>query len=242
MSDFMGINIDGIDFDSIPSDAIKLSNGLFPYMNDLAGGIAKELREVYQLKQHLVKMEYELGPGEALQLSEKYGYTGRIVDSNKSFERSVGLFDFSNAPAAVSVAMNVMSLITSQYYLHEINQNLDLIQSKIDDISQFIVTDNKNHLLSRNHYLQHIQKFIFDIRNNPVENQSVLTELQDIEIEAYSDYKTYTEELSSAINSIKSAKKQDEIKGIIDEIKYDLPLLWFALYLYASSKYIKMVI
>ena len=139
-----GVNFESISLDAIPNNAIKIPVDSFPEINAVVGNLAKEIKEVNQFK-GMVKMSYDKSLGH-LQKAKIGGFNGNIVNDEGTIVGRANFQEVTNTAAIVSSAMAVMSIITSQYYLHEINQNLDAIQSKIDNISRFLETDKKNHI------------------------------------------------------------------------------------------------
>ena len=240
INELLGVKIDNIGDYDIPEDSIKIPFESFADINNVAGAVLKEFKEVNQFK-GVVKMSYDKGLGE-LQRAKAGGYTGNIINEKGRIVGHVNLEDVSNAAAVTGSAMQIMSVITSQYYLHEINKSLNDIQSKVDTISHFLETDKRSHLTSRELYLLDLQKNLIDIQSNPVETQAVLTQLQNIEIEAYSDYMTISEMISASIDAIDSAKKQDDILELIEKINDYIPQLWCSLYLYVYSKYLRLIL
>ena len=235
-----GVNFESISLDAIPNNAIKIPVDSFPEINAVVGNLAKEIKEVNQFK-GMVKMSYDKSLGH-LQKAKIGGFNGNIVNDEGTIVGRANFQEVTNTAAIVSSAMAVMSIITSQYYLHEINQNLDVIQSKIDNISRFLETDKKNHIKSSLHYIQDVQANITDIQNNSIEHQSVLTELQHLEIESYAEYLNFADLISGVIVSMDAAKKEENLQEIIDKITEYVPQLWCAMYLYACSKYLRMIL
>lgn len=240
IDEILGIKIDDINFSDIPKNIIKIPYDSFSDINNIAGAVLKEFKEINQFS-GVVKMTYDKGLG-ALQRAKAGGYTGNIINGKGKIVGHVNLEGVSQAAAVAGSAMQVMSVITSQYYLHEINKTLDDIQAKVNNIGRFLEVDKRSHLLAREHYIQDIKNNIIDIQYNAVEMQAVLTQLQQLEIEAYSDYVTITELISGFIDSIDTVKKQGDISELIEKIKDYIPQLWCALYLYASSKYLRMIL
>ena len=239
-NDLFGVSINECGFYDISADAIRIALDNYPEINNVAGNMIKEFKDINQFK-GMVKMSYDKGLG-VLQKAKKGGYTGNIVNENGRIVGHVNLEDVSNVAGATSSVMALLSVVTSQYYLHEINSTLDSVQMKIDNVSRFIEADKRSHIASRERYLIDVKKNAIDIQNNTVENQAVLTEIQGLEIETYSDYLMMTDMIGGLIDSIKLVKKQDDIKELIGKINEYFPQLWSALYLYAHSRYLRLLL
>ena len=238
--DILGVNIENIELSDIPEGAVKISMDSFPDINNIAGAVLKEFREVNQFN-GVVRMSYKKGIGTTLQKAKAGGYTGNIIDEKGKIVGHVNLDDVSKTAAVAGSAMQILSIITSQYYLHEINKSLNKIQSKVDNIGRLLEIDKRSHLKAREHYIHDLLNNIIDIQGNAIEINAVLTQVQQLEIEAYSDYITIAELINGIIDSIDIAKKQGDILELITKIKNYIPQLWCALYLYASSKYLRMI-
>ena len=240
IEELLGIVIDNLDSDTDLTDAIKIPLESFPEINQVAGEMIRNFREVNQYK-GMVKMTYDKGLG-VLQRAKNGGYTGNIVDAKGKITGHVKLDDVSQAASSVSSVMSVLSIVTSQYYLHEINKTLDYVQMKLDSISRFLEADKRSYIAAKEHYVSGIQKNVIDIQYNSIEKQAVLNQLQQLEIESLSDYYLFNELISSSIDSMDSAKNQDELLEIIGKVNGYLPQLWCSLYLYSSAKYIQLLL
>ena len=118
IEELLGMVIDDLDSDADLADAIKIPLDSFPELNQVAGEVIRNFREVNQYK-GMVKMTYDKGLG-VLQKAKNGGYTGNIVDAKGKITGHVKLDDVSQAASSVSSVMSVLSIVTSQYYLHEI--------------------------------------------------------------------------------------------------------------------------
>lgn len=86
------------------------------------------------------RVEYPKGVAGAL-ISHNNGYisTMRAMDSNR-FVGHATFVPLENSAVALS-AFTALSVVTSQYYLHQINRQLTDIQNKLDKILEFLYDD-----------------------------------------------------------------------------------------------------
>lgn len=196
----------------------------------------------------LVRMKYNKKASQTFQKSKdtKGFFRGNIVnavgDNKGDYAGEIEWQHISESELAVSSVMSILSFITSQYYLYEINSNLDDISNTVNSIESFLETEKRSMIDSKIKYLQELIEYITDIQNNPTEVQSCLTELQRIKIESYADYRLFSIRIDEKIKLMKSIKKQDEMKNCLGTLSNFLSELWCSLYLYANSKYIEVLL
>jgi hypothetical protein len=172
-------------------------------------------------------------------------FRGNIVNAvgegKEQFAGEIEWAHLAESKVAVNALMSVLSYITSQYYLYEINKNLDDINNTVNSIESFLETEKRSKIESKDKYLDGLFEYYTDIQYNPIEIQSVLTQLQQIEIDSFADYRLYTQRLKEKISQIKEVKKQDEVKKLISTVSDYISQLWCSLYLYARTKYLIMI-
>lgn len=196
----------------------------------------------------LVRMKYNKKASQIFQKSKdtKGLFRGNIVnavgDNKGDYAGEIEWQHISESELAVSSVMSILSFITSQYYLYEINSNLDDISSTVNSIESFLETEKRSMIDSKIKYLQELIEYIADIQNNPVEVQSCLTELQRIKIESFADYKLFSSRITEKIDSMKTVKKQEDMMKCISMVSNYLSELWCSLYIYANSKYIELLL
>ena len=196
----------------------------------------------------LVRMKYNKKASQTFQKSKdtKGFFRGNIVnavgDNKGDYAGEIEWQHISESELAVSSVMSILSFITSQYYLYEINSNLDDISSTVNSIESFLETEKRSMIDSKIKYLQELIEYITDIQNNPTEVQSCLTELQRIKIESFADYRLFSIRIDEKIKLMKSIKKQDEMKNCLGTLSNYLSELWCSLYLYANCKYIEVLL
>ena len=247
MYNFIYKNIENYAGGNIPFDAIKIPLENFPEMNAFMGDVIREFKDINQFE-GMVKINYDKGLG-VLQKAKKGGFTGNIINPDTglitghvNFQDIQAATQYASTLSAVSSVMNVMSIVTSQYYLNEINYKMSMFSSKLKNVERFLETDRKSHISSREKYIEDVQKNLIVIQYSKEEKLAVLTQLQQLQVESYSDYLMFKEMISENIEDLQEVKKTDEVMDKIGKMNAYLPQLWCSLYLYANTKYLNMVL
>lgn len=154
----------------------------------------------------------------------------------------------SSGPLVANAIFSALSMVTGQYFLSEINGKLSQIDKKIDGIQKFLENEKRSDLLANYYYLQQvIQTFEF-IQANDMQKQATIQLLQRIRIDSFSNLNFYStsfqqrkEELAQLKKS-RSKSSTENIPKVINEIG-DIVLLYkFALYTYALSYYLEIML
>lgn len=138
-----------------------------------------------------------------------------------------------NFDAAALQAFSIMSIATGQYFLTQINSELDLINQKIDQIMGFLYGDKKAELIAEISFTKYAFQNFTSIMEH--ENQKIATigSLQAAKKVAMKDIEFYMSDLATQAVA-KAAKYQDfqELSETVFQIRQSLEL---AMELYVSS-------
>lgn len=75
----------------------------------------------------------------------------------------------SSAPQIIGGIFSVMSIITGQYFMTQINKNLKNIDKGIFDIQRFLENDKRSKLQSEEEFLKNTQKILGYILENKIQ-------------------------------------------------------------------------
>lgn len=128
----------------------------------------------------------------------KNSETGRILGTASLYE--VNTQDTLLKQAAVMNAFAVMSLATSQYYLTQINSQLDKMQLKIDRILAFLYGDKKAELLAELNFSNYACKCFSSVNQYPEQRTATIISLQAGRKVAMKDIEFYLTDLNNAVH------------------------------------------
>lgn len=172
---------------------------------------------------------------------------GNIVNDNNQIVAQAEMSAVSSIPTVINAAFSVMSIVTGQYFLSEINDKLGDLGNKIDNIYQFLETDKRSKLAANEQYLLQTLNSIEYIKNNDILKNTVLLHLHQIRIESISHIEFYSEisnskklELNTTSNNTKDAFK--DIPNIVLQIENAVIPYKRSIYLYFLTFYIEFIL
>ncbi len=168
-----------------------------------------------------------------VQMSLKQGGVSTVVKGSDG--KIVGTTSlYSAAPAAAFLgAFTVMAVATGQYFMSMINSELSMLNSKIDDILNFLYGDKQSELLSEISFVQHAQQNYDTIMQNEAQRIATITSLQNSRKVAMKDIEFYITDLHNL--TYRNVDRQLTLEKIVSrafEIKSTLDM---ALQLYIAS-------
>lgn len=188
---------------------------------------------------------YDKGLG-VLQKSVKYSgmFLGNVVDPNTN-NKIKDVARLQELPIEAQIVMNifsVMSMVTGQYFMSQISQELDRLNENVEYIRKFLENDKRSKLQSEEEFLKMTQKTINFILQDEVQKQATLSSVQKIRIDALLGIYFYKRQ----INDLKDLSPQnDKAKKVIKNIQkicFVISEYWYSLYLYCYALYLETII
>lgn len=102
--------------------------------------------------------------------------------------------------ALVLGAFTAMSIASGQYFLAQINSQLDMMQKKLDDVLQFLYGDKKAELIAEMKFAQYAYANFSSIMDNEVQRIATISSLQEGKKIAMKDIEFYIEDLYQKVN------------------------------------------
>lgn len=144
------------------------------------------------------------------------GEDGKIVGHASFYEIS--------AQASILEAFTVMSAVTGQYFMSQINHELKMINSKIDQILEFLYGEKKAELASEAAFVKYAYQNFASIMGHEAQRIATINSLQEAKRVAMKDVEFYLEDLhtNAAMDAItykqleKAEEKAYRIKNCID--------------------------
>lgn len=240
----MGIDEDLSDFNINSNKYKKIDDSLAIRLNSLIQ-LFPNLVNLSNYSGDVYRVVFDKGLG-VLQTSAKYpGYfTGNIVQAgtNNKIVSGAVFQQLSMAPQIISGVFSIMSIVTGQYYMSQINNNLQKMEKEISDIKQYLKDDKKSKLLSREEFLRTTQDSLNYILENDMQKLSTITSIQKIKIDSLADINFY----KMQINNLKDlSAEKDKIEEILMNIYEKCELIseyWYSLYLYCFAIYLEALV
>lgn len=153
------------------------------------------------------------------------GYANLLRDANGHFARYAPLYpvNISNqlaTQATILGTFSAMSVITGQYFLVQINSELDRIKLGMDKILEFLYGDKKAELMSEVNFAKYAFENYSAIMANESQKIATITSLQKARQIAMKDCEFYISDLESTVknnsNIISTVDKAVQIKESLD--------------------------
>ena len=130
----------------------------------------------------------------------KQGGVGSMIrGGNGKFASHASFYQFQ-AQALVLGAFTAMSIASGQYFLAQINSQLEMMQKKLDDVLQFLYGDKKAELISEMKFAQYAYANFSSIMDNEIQRIATITSLQEGKKIAMKDIEFYIEDLDQKAN------------------------------------------
>lgn len=135
-----------------------------------------------------------------------------LADENGQFVANAEILDASIQKIAYSV-FQVLSIVTQQYYLHEINQQMTDLREKLDQVLDFLYTDKACELYAEAQAIQAIYQNYASIMNHPEQRIIALQTIQHAKILAERNTQFYIRDIGRLSNSVVK-----EVKSVRDDL------------------------
>lgn len=134
----------------------------------------------------------------------KQGGVGSMVKIDGKFAGSASFYEMS-AQAATLGAFTAMSVATGQYFMSQINNQLKLINQKMDKILEFLYGDKKAELMSEISFVQYAYQNFSSVMEHDTQRVATISSLQEAKKVAMKDIEFYLCDLDT--------KATEEAKG-----------------------------
>ncbi len=198
------------------------------------------------------RLTFPEGTNSAAKLMQKKNgaFAGTLVDNGKI----VGTADLQKATAPATVAQqaalsafSVASVATGQYFMAEINQKLEKLETTVQDIMQFLEIDWRSKLMAQQQILNETQKNIRLLIANPVQQQASLTTVQSIRRDALAAINSCHTHIEIAITHMETANQKKSVdkkaaERALGEAMIYIPQYWYALYQYSFAYLLEVLL
>ncbi len=238
-----GIHCD-TDFESVILDELvykKIDPALAAKIDSILQNIPEILLDGQ--KTCTYKVIYDQGLGTLQRAKEEYaGYLRANVvkpGTNNEITGSALLQELSMGPQIVSGVFSAMSMVTGQYYMSQINTQLEKADRNIEEIQQFMEDDKRSRMEGDEEFLRSICESFNVILSNDSMRQAKLNSIQDIKRNACADVIFYKKQINDLRRiDVKSDKAEIVIENI-EKITHWISEYWYSLYLYCFASSIE---
>lgn len=148
------------------------------------------------------------------------GVSSTWLDASDHIGGTASLYPM-NIEAAMLGAFSAMAIASSQYFIKQINSELQMINQSMDKILEFLYGDKKAELLSEVSFIKYAYENYSSIMGHNEQRAATIVSLQEAKKVAMKDIEFYLCDLDSAINSKSSI---DELVTNAFQIKESLEL------------------
>jgi hypothetical protein len=148
------------------------------------------------------------------------GVSSTWLDASGHIGGTASLYSM-NIEAAMLGAFSAMAIASSQYFIKQINSELQMINQSMDKILEFLYGDKKAELLSEVSFIKYAYENYSSIMGHNEQRVATIASLQDAKKVAMKDIEFYMCDLDSTINSKSSI---DELVTNAFQIKESLEL------------------
>lgn len=147
------------------------------------------------------------------------GYLSSIHDYQTG--EFIGHATFVKAQQSLALfnTFQALSIVTSQYYLHAINQQLSDIQSKLDKVLEFLYDDKACEIYAEVKVVQEIYENYSSIMQNETTKLAALTAVQRARTISEKNIQFYYRDMNRLASEIKPGGKA---KNVISSLRDDL--------------------
>ena len=165
------------------------------------------------------------------------GVGSLLMAENGKIAGTASLYSM-NTIGAVSSCFAVMSMITGQYYLENIHNDLRMINQKVDKILDFLYGDKSAELLSEISFVNDAYRNFNTIMQHETQKIATITNLQASKKVAMKDIEFYINDLDNTV--IASAKNRSEFDNIITDALKIKDSLELSIQLYVMSNVLEV--
>lgn len=163
------------------------------------------------------------------------GFGTMVKDESGKFAGSASLYPVE-AQAAVLGAFNVMSIVSGQYFLAQINSELRTMNQNIDKILEFLYGDKKAELISEVSFVKSAYRNYSSIMEHEQQRFATLVSLQEAKKVAMKDIEFYMSDLDSTVN----VKSSSDVVSWTDKVFQIKDCLELSIQLYSMSSLLEI--
>ena len=127
------------------------------------------------------------------------GFSAMIRGESGKFIGTASFYPMATE-AALMAAFTAMSVASGQYFLAKINNEMRLMNLKLDEILEFLYGDKKAELMSEMSFIQYAYQNYASIMDHDVQRQATVVSLQQAKKVAMKDIEFYISDLDAVVS------------------------------------------
>lgn len=238
------VNDDLSDFKANRESYVKLDKSVVGKVDS----VMQQLPQIVLNKAYsgdVYRVIYDKGVG-VLQKSAQYPgmLLGNVVspEANNKIRDVARLGELSMGPQLFSGIFAAMSMITGQYYMTQINNNLGKIEEGVAAIQKFLEDDKKSQLESEEEFLKNVQQILPFIQSNESQKQATIASVQKIKIDSLGNINFYKKQINDLKDIDENRDKAEDVIKNIHRISFLISEYWYSLYLYSFASCLEPVV
>ena len=132
------------------------------------------------------------------------------------------------------------TIATNQYFLARIDNKLESVEKKVNEIQTFLENDKESQLWADGEFLKEVRDNAPYILNNEAYSQATLINVQSIRRTALANIKLYYEQLQNLKSTLNQNDNSKETTEKLNKYKGYLPKYWYSVYLYELAYYLEV--
>ncbi|PUB10587.1 hypothetical protein [Paenisporosarcina sp. OV554] len=249
LDDKYGVSITPVEDTEKYDSYLKISNDDFAKINACFQNVPFALKKFYDANYYsgTYKVVYDKGLG-GLQRSAKDptifranvvapGTNNDITGQALLQELNPEIMTLSNLAIA---SFTVASIATNQYFLARIDNKLESVEKKVNEIQRFLEIDKESQLWADGEFLKEVRDNAQYILNNETYSQATLINVQSIRRTALANIKLYYEQLQNLKTTLNQNDNSKETTEKLNKYKGYLPKYWYSVYLYVMAYHLEV--
>lgn len=167
----------------------------------------------------------------------KQGGYGSMIRGEKGFVGSASFYEMT-AEAAVLGAFTTMAVVSGQYFLTQINNELKAINQKFDKILEFLYGEKRAELIAEINFIKQAYSNFSSIMAHDYQRTATIISIQEAQKVAMKDIEFYLYDLSQIV--AEDAKTMDDFKLIADKALQTQKCLEMSMQLYVMSNLLEI--
>ena len=230
-------------YTKLPKEAYSKMSAVFQYMPGLAANNTTYSNASVNSK--MMEGAYKVIIKDGMHLAKSKATDGAfrgtlLSDATKQVSGQAELLkidpiELSKTPQYALGVFSALSMATGQYFLTEINNRLNSLESQVGDVQAFLADDKRSKLFACEQILNEIFQNMQAIKNNESEKQATLVEIKTIKREAIGDMQFFNSRLAKDRSSLSVNDKKEIIVETVNKIGETLPQYWCSLSVYSKA-------
>lgn len=127
------------------------------------------------------------------------GGVGSMIRENGKFVGSASFYSMSTQ-AAIMGTLTAMSIASGQYFLSQINNEMRMMNMKLDEILEFLYGDKKAELMAEMSFIKYAYENYSSIMSHEQQRIATIASLQEAKKVAMKDIEFYINDLESVVS------------------------------------------